>query len=53
MTKKDLKEKMLQVINSSDDTHKDEWYITDRTAVKVGIEALADLLNINLDTVDE
>lgn len=50
LTKKKLKEIMLQVIeNQDDDWSKDSWYATNRTFAKFGIDLLAKELNIDLE----
>lgn len=52
-TKKQIKDLMIKVINSSDDSHKDEWYVSDREVVEFGIKALAHELNIELNLDEE
>jgi hypothetical protein len=41
MTKKELKQKMLDFINRQDDNVKDEWYATNRGVYKFVIEEFA------------
>lgn len=49
LTKKKLKEIMLQVIAGADDRYKDDWYTTDQTFTRYCIEKLAEALNIDLN----
>lgn len=53
LTKKKLKEIMLQVIADSDNCSEDEWYATDREFAAFGIERLATKLGIEFDPENE
>lgn len=53
LTKKNLREIMLQVIDDQDNTHKDEWYTTHQTFARFGIELLAKELKIDLELGEE
>lgn len=53
MNKKQLRQAMIEVINSFNDDSRDEWYGTDREYAKFGIESLAEHLNIKLDLYNE
>lgn len=54
LTKKKIKEIMLQVINNQDDdTSKDSWYATNKTFAAFGIKLLAEQLNIDLELGEE
>lgn len=48
MTKKELREIMLEVIHSCDDEDRDEWYSTERNFTEYGIKKLAERLRIDL-----
>ena len=49
LTKKKLKEIMLQVIDNQDGESKNEWYTTNQTFARFGIKLLAEELNIDLE----
>ena len=48
MIKDDVKKAMLAVLDEQDDTKKEEWYASDYTFAKFGIELLAKHLGIDL-----
>lgn len=49
LTKKKLKEIMLEVLSNQDQQNQDEWYTSNYEYAKFGIELLAEKLNIKLD----
>ena len=52
-TEKQIKDLMIKLISYSDDSSKDEWYVTDRDIMEIGIKALAHELNIELNLDEE
>lgn len=53
LTKKNLKEIMLQVIDNQDGENRDEWYTSNQTFARFGIELLAKELNIDLELEED
>jgi hypothetical protein len=48
MTKKDLKQKMLEFISLQSDNDKDSWYTTSQNAAQYILMEFAEYLNIDL-----
>ena len=53
MTKKDLKAKMKEFLAGEDDTHKDEWWGTDRAIKGSILEEFAETLGITEKQIEE
>lgn len=49
MTKQEIKAAMLELLDAADKTSKDEWYATEYSFLRYGLEELAKKLKINLD----
>ena len=49
MTKKELKQKMLEYIALQSDNDKDDWYTTSQNTARCILEEFAESLNIDLN----
>lgn len=49
MTKKELKQKMLEFIQSKQDDDNNEWWCTDRELNEMVLAEFAETIGINLD----
>lgn len=49
MTKQEIKAAMLELLEAADKTSKDEWYATEYSLLRYGLEELAKKLKISLN----